>query len=192
MDGTRGPQGLCSPCQQGPLLPRKNASAILSGSHPPYIMPPSLHYNKRINLPRICKAIGPGRGRGGVVGGQGDVVELSFPFSVHHVCFSLLQSRATNHQHPSWGWRGRRWWQLRHSGTRSKSAAITEALQSTYVVACAPSEPRGGILPLWPTFCCFAVQTEQLHDSLFFFFLKVHCVRFASVQCLENAIGTTI
>lgn len=87
MDGTRGPQGLCSPCQQGPLLPRKNASAILSGSHPPYIMPPSLHYNKRINLPRICKAIGPGRGRGGVVGGQGDVVELSFPFSVHHVCF---------------------------------------------------------------------------------------------------------
>lgn len=41
MDGPRASQGLCSPCQQRPLLPHKNASSILSGSHSPYIMAPT-------------------------------------------------------------------------------------------------------------------------------------------------------
>lgn len=101
MDGTWASQGLCSPCQQGPLLPHKNASAILSGSHSPYIMaPPPLHYNKRINLPRICKVIGP---RGGVL--------LNCPFPLAYITSLFLhQSRATNHQRSSRGSKRRRRW----------------------------------------------------------------------------------
>lgn len=80
------------------LLPHKNANTGLKHLAFTVHYAPSLHYNKRINLPGLCKVIG---GEGGQ-----HKAELSFPLSVDYIA-SAPPSRATNHPHSCANTRGK-------------------------------------------------------------------------------------